>query len=442
MNKNSAIIYSFSQSSWVSCQTITSNLVDSYKKAFSNDSLSHFNYSDGSDHYHAYKVAKDVTSLNPKKIIFADHRPHVGKLLTLIDQLWSADFLPTLYFHVYGDFTLDFVQWDKVETLLKKYRCQFICASDKQVTLLSKLIDNSNQNVIKAPFPVDSNTFFYDPEARNIARTKLAVGPEQPVFLYAGRESLQKNIITLINQFYRFQVKTGSNAKLVLAGEFDSVGNSFLGLEIGVGYYYALFLKALNNIPSEYRQNIHYIGFLKKDEIREISAGADYYISLSLHNDEDFGMSPAESLCCGLPAILTDWGGLQSFHLPEYPLDCQLVPTKIGTSKLKIDKNLLITLLENAITKPHCNKRREEISKRYQELFSIEGVSAILQNIHQMTPDQFSGFSPLFKKIATNFKKENQPPFYEVTSSSVGLVKSYNKLYRELYECYASEKFE
>ena len=41
----------------------------------------------------------------------------------------------------------------------------------------------------------------------------------------------------------------------------------------------------------------------------EIERLVDVFVSLSVHQDENFGYAPIEAMACGVPAVVTDWGG-------------------------------------------------------------------------------------------------------------------------------------
>jgi glycosyltransferase involved in cell wall biosynthesis len=444
---NIALLYSFSESNWISCKTITANLIKAYHHNFGEKSLHHFNYGSDNSVFDHLKIAKEIVELAPEKIVFLDHRPHVGEVLTLIDKLLKNNDVkkkPKIYFHVYGDFSLDLKEWADINEMLQEYQAFFICASDRQCKLLSNFMKNGSVRIRKCHFPVNKEEFSFDPELRKQIRKNLNIPDDETVFVYTGRESLQKNIIDLVKNFAKFIRETNTNARLYLTGQFDSIGNDFLGVQLGEGHYYWYYHKAFQEIAPEIQNRIQYIGNLNKRQIQEICNASDFYVSLSVHNDEDYGMSPAEALVSGLPSILTDWGGLTSFHSPEYPDYCKLIPTRISTFKIEYKEELFLKLLRQSATEKvngEWETKRAELSKYYQSKLSVENAAEIIKAIHSEEVPTFEGFAPKFLSAAKSYKMKKELPYWEEDSATNNIIRVYSPIYREFYACYTSEEF-
>jgi glycosyltransferase involved in cell wall biosynthesis len=118
------------------------------------------------------------------------------------------------------------------------------------------------------------------------------------------------------------------------------------------------------------------MGSVPNADLLKVYQGADVFMNLSVHNDEDYGMSVAEAQFVGLPVGLTDWGGLASFHHPELPQATSFIPVKIGKTTKHISivavKKTLRTFLENP-----QNKIRPEISQAARNRFGLEKVTKI-----------------------------------------------------------------
>lgn len=444
MTRRVALFHSFAESQWVSCQTITSNLVGSLLKALGGHEVKVFDFNQSDNNYDFIKLIKAVHEFRPDRLVFCDHRPQPDFFIKRYLELFSKEeenLIPEIFVHVYGDFSLDLKEWKGINDLLVGKRIHFVCASDKQVKLVSNWINSPEGVVSKCPFSVDDKTFYFDPKLRQEIRKKLEVASDETLFLYTGRASLQKNIIELVKLFGKFLVETKSNARLLLAGQFDSIGNDFLGVELGEGHFYWYYHKALMALPEWVRDRIQYVGNLNKDEIRELCCASDYFTSLSVHNDEDFGMSPAEAFCCGLPAILTDWGGYHSFHLNEQPSYCQLVPTQIGTYKINIKNEKFLELLHVATKSRLTDDERQKISKTYHSIFSLEESVKNLKKIYSSETPIFHGFTKKFLYAADAYKMKKRLPFWEEDSAGSNVIRVYSPLYKEFYACYASEEF-
>src|SRR6185295_1470342 len=110
----------------------------------------------------------------------------------------------------------------------------------------------------------------------------------------------------------------GAKLTLAFAGEVDDIGADFLGIELGTGLFRQHFYEELISTLKGSSVKVAMLGNLNPDELRHAYNAADTFVSLSMHHDEDFGMSPGEALCCGTPVILSGWGGFHSFpqHVP------------------------------------------------------------------------------------------------------------------------------
>ncbi|MCY4523425.1 MAG: glycosyltransferase family 4 protein, partial [Halobacteriovoraceae bacterium] len=333
-----AIISSEEKSNWISCQSIDKNLLQAYLHAFPKNSIKIFNYHVFMRQDQIDNVANEIIAYKPDYLVHINHRPHIDRLLYAIeDQINNIMYIkrPQLYFHIYGDFTLYLPQWINLSPLLKKYRVLFLCASDKQLSLLKKLIDRPDSYVKKCPFPVD-NFFSYKPSIRKTARKKLGLKKKQFAFVYAGRMSFQKNVLSLLKNFSFFLKQTQFDAKLYLAGKFDDIGQPFLNSHLAENEFFYHYNELLKSLPKEHQKQIVFLGYLSRKDLRDIYNACDYYVSLSVYNDEDYGMAPAEALICGLPCILTDWGGFSSFSrmIKGNNPGCQLVPVTINSNKV------------------------------------------------------------------------------------------------------------
>lgn len=444
MTRRVALFHSFAASQWVSCQTITSNLVNSLSEAFKGHDVKVYDFNQSDNAYDFIKLVRTVFEFKPERLIFCDHRPQPDFFIKNYLALFGPDeehLIPEIYIHVYGDFSLDLKEWKGINDLLIEKKVHFICASDKQQKLLTNWLNSPEGVVSKCPFSVDTKNFHFDPKLRQKIRQKLNAKDDETIFLYTGRASLQKNIIELVKLFGKFLMETNANARLLLAGQFDSIGNDFLGVELGEGHFYWYYNKAMMALPENVRQRIQYIGNLNKQEIQELCCASDYFTSLSVHNDEDFGMSPAEALCCGLPAILTDWGGYHSFKLDDHPEYCQLIPTQIGTFKINFKSELFLERLNQAVKAHVSDEKRAVIAKTYQHIFAIESVTEKLKEIYSKGPDIFRGFTKKFLYAADAYKMKKRLPFWEEDSAGTNVIRVYSPLYKEFYACYASEEF-
>lgn len=426
-----AVVLSFKKSDWVSCQKITQNLKAAYDSAFSNDQIRYFNFEKGMNPYDEYGLVRSMFDFNAERVVFLDHRPHPGKLIHLIDRFYDDDdkIRPELNIHVYGDFTLHLDAWWNLNNVLKKFRVKFICASDAQCELVGKFVNNPDKYITKCPFPVDRNEYYFDQKIRIEGRKKYGLEKDEKVFLYTGRLSYQKKILELVSNFAAVIGKMNGNAKLLLAGEFDDLGVPFLKKKIDFNGYFQYYDRIISDLDKNIRDRICYLGNLNSKELLEMYNLSDCFVSLSVHNDEDFGMSPAEALCSGLPAILTNWGGYSSFKLNnDY---CKLIKTSVEKDKIDFDRKEFQKVLLQEYLGGIDNSKRSIMSSTYLSEFSVEACVEKLKSISVSEIVLFDGFANSVKNAAMIIMTD-EAVFFEEHN----VDKYYNDFYREMYESY------
>lgn len=432
------IVYSHTQSHWLSCQYITRNLLESYSKILPLDNASKcqlVNFHKDLTFFEIESLAQQILSFKPSTIIFLDHTPHpIDLIKTYFSLLKISDqkIFPSFIFHVYGDFTLLSENWLGCEKILKNFKIKWICASDAQVQLVREFIKNKSNTIFEVPFPIDNSTFYYDRAVRLSTRKLLKFNSKEVVFVYTGRLSYQKRVLTLINFFQSYLKSTNIPSRLILAGPFDNIGSPYTGEYFQDGEFTNKFISYFNLLSPETKKRISYLGCVEEGVLQNIYNASDIYISLSTYNDEDYGMAPAEALCTGLPAILTNWGGYTSFKKSNN--EVYLIPTKINENKPKIDidsRSLLNSALELASNINDFQKSRAQKSKININYLGIKFVSIKLDEILNFESDKFNGFS-------SNMQKVNQ-----ISNRSAPYIKSsftFSELYSDLYENYISKK--
>jgi D-inositol-3-phosphate glycosyltransferase len=143
------------------------------------------------------------------------------------------------------------------------------------------------------PLGVFSDHFERDREA---ARARLEFAPESVVFLYFGRLSPtdKGDLLALLEAFAR-TVRAAPESVLVIAGDDTQYrladGLKALASELGCGD-----AVRLDANPSYERKLDHF-------------AAADVFVSPSDHLQETFGITVAEAMAAGLPAVVSDWDG-------------------------------------------------------------------------------------------------------------------------------------
>jgi glycosyltransferase involved in cell wall biosynthesis len=174
---------------------------------------------------------------------------------------------------------------------------------------------------------------------------------------------------------------------------------------------------------------VRILGNCEASRLRDVYCAADAYISLSTHNDEDFGMAPAEAAACGLPLVLSNWAGLASFRalLPGHAIET--VSVKMETSRVLPSLSEALAAMTRSIERRCGDTSRAETSRNAREALSISSASVRLEKI--LLADQeprFSGFSGLLDELAAAFEDRPESPFLSGNE--------YSELYRKVYRSY------
>ncbi len=396
--KRLLIIRSSRQSFWGSCRVISPNLQNSYQLLASPEcEIKFFDISDLflkddalKDGNYITDLAQTLRDYNPTEIIFTDHRPHPYEILIFLSMHYPLKDLPPLVFHLYGDFTFFAQSWALIGEKLKGHKIKLIVASESQYKLV-KNFSNSEVNIETFIFPVDEKDYYYDHDERLETRRQFQIRDYEQVILYSGRISLQKNVDILISEYAEIFKNSVFPTKLWIVGAFDDHGANFQGVVNYEGFMYAKIHQLLESLPKEIASSIRLWGLQPKETLRKLKNAADMFMSLSLYHDEDFGMSPAEALSCGLPTLLTDWGGYSSFTSKRW--FCNLIPvelTKYG-HQLKVSKmQEFFEMFNLAFINQHD---RTKWSQEFLKEFSIRSSSQKLKAILDKDYLEFQGFN-------------------------------------------------
>jgi len=421
-----AIVLRKNRSDWVSCQSITGNLLRCYSSLFPSQNRL-FLIEEPTNTHQLRRLATEILLYDPERLVFIDHAPHPGPLLSLLHEMQS-DFSAQIVFHIFGDFTLQAREWLTIESLLKKHSTLFISASFNHNQLLQSLIDASPNSFATIPFPVDSKHFFHESVPANFSwRQKLSTPESDFVFLYSGRLSLQKNIHSLIRVFSSYLLQINPQAELWLAGPADDLGLPYLGKKNPAGLYsHEVVSQIQQALPEKLRYRVRYLGDFDSKNLRRLCLEADHYVSLSTHNDEDYGMAPAEALMSGLPCLLTQWGGFSSFQ-KLVPSGVRLTP--VNFEDLRVLPDSLKALKSMAALQRPQLSAREKIAAEARNALSIEAVTAKLQEVlENATGLQFHKFSQKHQRLTQAYRANPEAPFANGPQ--------YSQFYKEIYANY------
>ncbi len=411
MKPKVGIVLSSTLLEWVSCRTIGSNLLKSYESCLQKNFTS-FDYNKELDGKGVAELAASILRKKITHLHFLDHLPHPIALITELLKQAPPEEMPAFCFHVYGDFTFYAPEWWVLSHLLRKCKAQYLCASERQIKLVQKLINVPKETISLCPFPVDTNYYQYDPAHRAQGREKFKLKDDEIVVLYTGRLSMQKNVELAIQETFSFFAKKKKKIKFLVAGNFDDMGAPFFGIYPQKGHQFQKLESLRMSIP-ESQGEVQWIGSLNSQELRLAYNAADIFISLSLYHDEDFGMSPAEAVACGLPCVLSDWGGYTGFA--KLSNKVHLVQAKVERKGFYFQK----TELQKALTQAYHDLSTKERATLQPRVLSDMGISGVAQStISQIWDKNFAaskGPTSLLKKLAErvhNFRQHKKNYLY------------------------------
>lgn len=314
---------------WKSCRSIVNNLFEAYSSSLGRSARTLLfdqgvmQYFDSEREYYTQSFARDILSNSPDRVIFVGDFPLAPLILKeLVEVAGGVARLERITFivHVFGDFPLRVGEWHKVEDLLKGLKIRFICASDRQGEFIGQLLRAPDIEV--SPFPIEPKLFYFDPVVRKTIRKKMGLQPKNKLYLYSGRMSILKNIGSLMSLFSELALRD-PDAQFVFAGGFDDLITPVFRSKMPEGQYFQMIQSSWSQLPDNVRERVRFLGDLNIQSLRELLNASDVFVSLSLYHDEDYGMAPGEAICCGLPVVLSDWGGYTSFR--RYSKDVHLV---------------------------------------------------------------------------------------------------------------------
>lgn len=139
------------------------------------------------------------------------------------------------------------------------------------------------------PIHLGVENCFQPPSDEQISRLRKSKGLLRPYILTVGTLEPRKNISFLIDVFERM---TRFEGDLVVAGM--------------KGWKYQLILERM--LKSNRSSNIHYLEYVKDEELPVLYGGAELFIFPSVY--EGFGFPPLESMKCRTPVVSSSTGSL------------------------------------------------------------------------------------------------------------------------------------
>lgn len=423
-SKKILLLSNSNDSNWTSVAKIRSDIVNAYRLAFKNFHILNYNPTENQDQLFWNSLKK----FRPDRVVFVDANPHPN---ALVHELSSHLPKKTEYaFHIYGNVPQFAHLWNLTFEILKGRPTRFYVASQAQHGQLSSLLNpKSRKCIITIPFPVE---FKPSSKSRQKLRRQFRFSADDFVLTYVGRISAMKNLDLLIVFLAKYMKtlpkKRRTKLKLLISGDFDDIGGSFFTLK--QNEFYSLWTKWLKKIPPSVQSKIQFLGHQPQNEIAELYCACDLFVSLSTFHDEDFGRAPIESLICGTPVLLTNWGGFKDINGEQHDATCRADSklTKQGPQVSFFDfKNYMNLHLDE--NRPE--KSRSNISQEFTIKYRTETYAHALFRDNSQAAPMFYGGSSFLKKFSVlvqNWRAGNGPLFDKISIE--------NPYYRTLYKSY------
>ncbi len=100
-----ATLRSQNESEWVSCQSITSNLLKCYDSLNANNEVKHLEYPTCGNSFSISSLVRDIHNQKFETLSFVDHDLVPLSILRVIKNE-CPNWKPKVIFHIFGDFTL------------------------------------------------------------------------------------------------------------------------------------------------------------------------------------------------------------------------------------------------------------------------------------------------------------------------------------------------
>lgn len=360
---------------------------------------------------------KALKGMRFDRIIFCESYPHPAQLLRAP--------LPFRYeeviFHVYGNFTQLLPEWLELFRTLKGTKISLVVSSHAEEELICGLLGEQARNIIHViPYPLylSGSVKCFGP---------LQKGKGEKWIVYAGRLSVQKNLGVLIDCFERFcsrYPEGHGGLKLILAGEFDSVGFP-LHSPLEPGSMFQAFHRRLEKLPAKLRKRIVLMGYLNQGQLESLLSQANVTVSLSTFHDEDFGFAVLQALAQGSPALLTKWGGHTDF-VKLFPDQVLGLNVRLNDAGLSIKYQDFEAALNKLLIRKSTKDQRTSFKRKVRRLYSVAVLARQLSKIRSdLLALEVSPAVEDFSRKLLRFRATNAAVFSEISAR--------DKLYKQVY---------
>ncbi len=318
----------------------------------------------------------------------------------------------------------------------------FTSTADRDIYYEFIDLDKPTPEAVYLPFGVNLETYFplKSGEAREKLRKDWGVKPDDFVLVYTGRVTIEKNLHTTLRAVAEL-IHSGTPVKLVVVGRFEDVPFSEFRM-----HPMDLEDKVQALIASlQISEDVIILGWQSSEELNEVFNASDAFINLTLHHDENFGLSQIEAMSAGVPVIGTAWGGLK-----DTIRDLEggfSINTWVTTNGIRIDTPAVIRAIRALIENRHLREEqgqrgRERVKAKFSYARYTEQVIQFVERVlNSPTNETRPTLSPFGTRFHQRFTKKRPRLQYAKTGTTASPV--YKGLadadYRQLIAPYTSQ---
>ncbi|MCG8324432.1 MAG: glycosyltransferase family 4 protein [Thiotrichales bacterium] len=308
----------------------------------------------------------------------------------------------------------------------------FSSSADREI--YRKLVADMPCKDCVIPFGIDTEHFKpVGNDKRMLLRRELGISEDAFLLLYVGRITSEKNVHFLLECF-KTVYQTHSESYLLLLGNIEDVPFR----EFGTGPYDLQ--EKFRQLPlGECIKNIRFFGGVASQELPRFYSAADLFVNFTLHHDENFGYTQVEAMACGLPLVVSNWGGLRD----TVDESCGIrIPVHMTRHGLRVDKyhavQAITSLMEN-------ESRRSDLAaaarKRAMDHYAVTAHGRAIGELalemkHQPMQEPYP--QPRLSELGNNLLDRAKQYHEAKTATLFSHKDELDPVYRELIEPYMS----
>ena len=296
------------------------------------------------------------------------------------------------------------------------------CNSNADIEIYSLLV-NQDSNAARAvciPYGVDTEKFvpLKNTETREKLRSNIGASPDDFVILYAGRVTVEKNVHATIEAVAEL-TRLGYSVKLVIVGRIEN--NPFHEFQIhpvNIEQKIETLIDSLGISEKVVIQN-----WLSPNELNQMFNAADAFINLTLHHDENFGLSQVEAMSAGLPVIGTAWGGLKD-TITQNDVGF-FIDTWVTTNGIRFDAPAIIESLKTLIERRDLrgekgSRGRKRAVEHYSDTLYSKRLTQLIENVfNRPVKETKTSFTPFGQQYHQRFTRVPYAPKYTKRSPAI-----------------------